>query len=110
MTLNHIHLQVRDFEAVIDWIKNVWQAEPSFTDNRLAVFSFGAFTVILDRSDKDSPATLGFESSDCDRDYAAVVKRGAVPVDPPANRPWGTRAAYLRGPGAVTFEIEQRLS
>src|SRR5512133_1655003 len=106
MTLNHVHLQVCDLQAALDWIRNVWQTEPAFTDNRLAVVPFGALTVIFDLSDKDSPATLGFESTDCDADYRAAVQRGAVPIDPPADRPWGTRAAYVRGPGAVTFELE----
>lgn len=110
MTLNHVHLSVRDLEAAIGWIKKVWRTDPSFANERMAVVPFAAFTVILDRSGHDSTATLGFESVDCDNDFNAAVERGAVPLEPPANRPWGARSAYLLGPGAITFEIEQTLS
>jgi hypothetical protein len=50
--------------------------------------------------------TLGFESDDCDRDYGAIIERGAVGMEQPSNRPWGTRAAYVKGPGAMKLEIE----
>jgi uncharacterized glyoxalase superfamily protein PhnB len=73
----------------------------------MATVTFEAFTVIFDKADADTKATLGFESRNCDADYQAVVGKGAVPIEAPANRPWGTRSAYLHGPGAITFEIEQ---
>jgi uncharacterized glyoxalase superfamily protein PhnB len=76
----------------------------------MAFVPFGAFTLFFDRSDKDSRATLGFESADCDADYNAAVERGAESLEAPVNRAWGTRSAYLRGPGAITFEIEQSLT
>jgi uncharacterized glyoxalase superfamily protein PhnB len=110
MTLNHIHCSVCDLKAAIRWLREVWLAEPTFANDRMAAVPFGAFTVILDQSDKDTCATIGFESAHCDADYDAVVKRGAVPLEPPANRAWGARSAYLRGPGAITFEIEQALT
>jgi hypothetical protein len=110
MTLNHVHISVCDLEAAIQWIREVWLAEPTFTSGRMAVVPFGPFTVILDRSDRDSLATLGFLSADCDADYNNVVRRGAVPLEPPTNRDWGARAAYLRGPGAITFEIEETMT
>src|SRR6266852_6303220 len=28
-------------------------------------------------------------------------------IEPPADRPWGARGAYVRGPGALTIEFEQ---
>ena len=107
MTLNHVHLSVRDLDLTVKWIKEVWRAEPSVSNEQMAIVTFGAFTVIFDKADADTKATLGFESRDCDADYQAVVGRGAIPIEAPANRPWGTRSAYLHGPGAITFEIEQ---
>jgi uncharacterized glyoxalase superfamily protein PhnB len=68
------------------------------------------FILILDAAAEDTPATLGFESDDCDRDYRAVIGRGAVSLEAPANQPWGVRAAYLRGPGRLKFEIEGPLT
>jgi catechol 2,3-dioxygenase-like lactoylglutathione lyase family enzyme len=110
MKLNHVHLSVRDLEAAVEWIRHVLQAEPTLVGDRMAFVLLGAFTIFFDRSDKDSPATLGFESADCDSDYKMVVERGAVPLEAPVNRAWGTRSAYLRGPGTITLEIEQNLA
>lgn len=109
MKLNHIHFWVCDLKSALEWLQQVWQVQPTFWNDRMAVFPFGSFTVILDVSEKDSPATLGFESADCDADYNAVVQRGAISLEPPSNRPWGARSAYLKGPGALKFEIEQSL-
>ena len=35
-----------------------------------------------------------------------VIDRGAVPLEPPTTKPYGVRAAYFRGPGALRCEIE----
>jgi catechol 2,3-dioxygenase-like lactoylglutathione lyase family enzyme len=106
MILNHIHLSVRDLRAALDWLDQVWQLKPDFQNERMATIGFGSFLLILDAADADSPATIGFESDDCDRDFGTVVERGALPLDPPSNRPWGVRAAYIQGPGLLKFEIE----
>jgi hypothetical protein len=58
----------------------------------------GAITIIIDAGLADSPATLGFESDDCDRDFEMVVSRGAVSIEAPVNKEWGVRTAYFRGP------------
>jgi catechol 2,3-dioxygenase-like lactoylglutathione lyase family enzyme len=106
MTLNHIHFQVRDLSAAIDWFGAILQVHPGFQNERIATFSLGSLTIIVDAGSVDSPATLGFESDDCDRDYRAVIDRGAVALDPPTNKEWGVRAAYFKGPGALKCEIE----
>jgi len=80
---------------------------PTHRDDRLAVFSWESFSLLLDASDVDSTLTLGFESRDCDADFHAVVAKGAIAIEPPADRPWGARGAYVRGPGALTIEFEQ---
>jgi len=74
----------------------------------MATLVFGSVTLILDVSDADSSATIGFESDDCDRDYRAVLERGAVAIEQPTkiNKAWGVRAAYVQGPGRLRFEIE----
>jgi uncharacterized glyoxalase superfamily protein PhnB len=109
MRLNHIHVSLRDLGSAIDWLDRVWQIKAQFQNERLATFSFNDFILILDAGVTDSPATIGFESDDCDRDFRAVVERGAVSVEPPSDRPWGVRCAYIQGPGLLKFEIEQPL-
>ena len=110
MNLNHIHLGVRDLRTALDWLDRVWQLKPQFQNDRMATIRFGAFILILDAAEADSAATIGFESNDCDRAFRAVLERGAVALDPPSNKAWGARAAYVQGPGRLKFEIEGPLS
>jgi lactoylglutathione lyase len=70
---------------------------------------FGEFGLFLDAAPTDSVVTLGFDSADCDAGYRTVTGRGAETIETPQDRPWGGRAAYLKGPGGLTFEIEQIL-
>lgn len=107
MNLNHIHLGVRDLRATLDWLEQIWQLKPEFQNERMATIIFGSFTLILDAAETDTVATIGFESDDCDRDFRAVVERGAVALEPPRDWPWGSRAAYIQGPGLLKFEIEE---
>jgi catechol 2,3-dioxygenase-like lactoylglutathione lyase family enzyme len=106
MNLNHIHLGVRDLRAALAWLDHVWQLKPEFQNDRMATFASGSFILILDAAEVDSLATIGFESDDCDRDFRVVLERGAVVLDPPSDKPWGVRAAYIQGPGGLKFEIE----
>jgi len=106
MTFNHVHFQVRDLPTAVDWFASILELKPGFQDERIATFIFGAMTMIIDAAPADSPATIGFESDDCDRDFEMVVSRGAVSIEPPANKEWGVRTAYFKGPGAIKCEIE----
>ena len=106
MILNHIHLQVRDLSAAVIWFETIMQIRPGFRNERMATFSFNSITLILDAADNDVSATVGFESNDCDLDFQAVVRQGAVVLEPPTNKDWGVRTAYFKGPGELKFEIE----
>ena len=106
MNLNHIHLGVRDLGGALAWLDQVWQLKPQFQNERMATIASGSFVLILDAAEMDTVATIGFESDDCDRDFRALVERGAAVLDPPSNKPWGVRAAYIKGPGQLKFEIE----
>jgi len=97
MTLNHVHFQVRDLTTAVDWLASVLELNSGFQNERIATFIFGAMTVIIDAGPADSPATLGFESDDCDRDFERVVSRGAVSNAAPVNTEWGVRAGYFKG-------------
>jgi catechol 2,3-dioxygenase-like lactoylglutathione lyase family enzyme len=109
MRLNHIHVAVRDLRGALDWLDRVWQVKAEFQNERMATLAFRDFILILDSAETDSLATIGFESDDCDNDFRAVVGRGAVPIERPSDRTWGVRSAYIQGPGALKFEIEQPL-
>ena len=69
----------------------------------------GELTIILDASAADTSATVGFDSQNCDEDFLTVRSRGGIALEEPKDRPWGVRSAYVQGPGALKFEIEQPL-
>jgi uncharacterized glyoxalase superfamily protein PhnB len=109
MTISHVHCRVKNLFGAVEWFTSKCEVVPSFSDTRMAVLQFGAFTLILDAASDDSVATIGFNSVDCKADFAALVERGARVVEPPQDRSYGARVAYLQGPGAITIEIEQLL-
>lgn len=106
---SHVHFGVKDLQGALQWLDRIWQLQPTYQDERMAVLPFGAISIILDRSESDTSATVGFESQNCDDDYRSVKARGAVVLEEPKDRPWGVRSAYIQGPGALKFEIEQVL-
>lgn len=107
MEVNHVHCLVQELGEAVRWFESVCGVKATFTNERMAVFSLGDFTLILDVGQSDSKVTIGFHSENCDRDYQTVIERGGISLEPPADRPWGARAAYIKGPGALTIEIEQ---
>ena len=109
MRFHHLHVAVRDLPGALDWLKKVWDASPTFENGGMAVLSLHGASLILDAADEDGTATIGFASDDCDTDYRLASERGAETLEAPEDRAWGVRAAYLRGPGRITFEIEQEL-
>jgi hypothetical protein len=54
----------------------ILELKPGFQYERIATFIFGAVTII-DAGPVDTPAMLGFESDDCDRDFEMILNRGA---------------------------------
>src|ERR1700677_4143246 len=105
MRANHVHVGFRDLPAAVSWLERVWELKPVFQIPQMAIFAVGEFQLFLDAEDHDSRATIGFVSDDCDRGPA----RGAEAGGPPEDKPHGSRAAYVKGPGALTFEIERPL-
>ena len=109
MTLNHVHLQVRDLPAAVHWFALVLELKPGFQNERIATFIFGVMTIIIDAGPVDSPATLGFESDDCDRDFEMVVSRGAVSIEAPVNKEWASGRLISRGPERSNAKSRVRL-
>ena len=109
MKINHFHVYVRDLPAASEWFQRVCEAKLGYHDENMASLSLGGVQLLLDKADADSRSTIGFASENCDADFKAATARGAIATEPPTDRPWGVRAAYLRGPGAITVEVEQML-
>ena len=71
----------RAANAVVRGFETILQAKTGFRNERMATLSFDGMTVIVDTSSVGSPATLGFESDDSDRDFRTVIDRGAVSIE-----------------------------
>lgn len=109
VNVSHVHCQVTDLSGAVRWFGECCDVTPSFRDAHMAVLVFDKFTLILDAAAADSVATIGFNSADCDADLAMMTARGAIVLEPPQDRPYGARVAYVKGPGALKIELEQLL-
>lgn len=107
MNINHFHVYVSDFSGAIEWLEHIWQIQPVYKDNHMAIFSLGSVTMLLEISDHDIPCIIGFASENCDMDYKKVMQRGAISLEEPTDKKWGVRMACIKGPGMLKFEIEQ---
>jgi catechol 2,3-dioxygenase-like lactoylglutathione lyase family enzyme len=109
MKINHFHVYVRDLPAATEWFERVCEAKLGYHDEHMASLSLGGVQLLIDKSDADSRSTIGFATENCDAEFAATIGRGAIATERPSDRPWGVRAAYLRGPGEIVVELEQML-
>jgi len=106
LEVGHIHFAVTDLPSALVWFEKVVQLKPVFRNERMAIMPVKPIGIILDKSDNDGVATLGFQSKDVDRDYQRLVGRGAVSLEAPNDKPYGVRGAYIKGPGSLTIELE----
>jgi predicted enzyme related to lactoylglutathione lyase len=106
---NHFHVFIRDLPGALAWFARVWVTEPIYQEKTMAVLQFGPVLLILDQDEEETVATIGYASADCDADFRRAVGRGAQAIEEPADRSWGVRVAYLKGPGRITLELEQEL-
>lgn len=109
MKLGHIHIGVTDLENSVNWMRQIFKKEPAYQNQNMAFFPLEGLGLIFDRGESDAEITVAFDSNNCDSDYARLTERGAETVEAPTDQPWGVRAAYIKGPGKVTFELEQPL-
>jgi catechol 2,3-dioxygenase-like lactoylglutathione lyase family enzyme len=79
---------------------------------RLALFERAAMSAVLDRPLRaPDPGAAGFEIGfkvdDVDAAFRELTAAGAWPEQPPRDRPWGQRTAYLRDPDGHLVELVQ---
>lgn len=110
MELGHIHVGIQNIPLALQWFDKVLQLKPTFLNERLAIVPSKPIHIILDATDEDAPVTIAFASENVDADHQRLVERGATSLEVPNDKPYGVRAAYLKGPGALKFEIEGPLS
>ena len=83
-------------------LRHVGRVQAELACSRLA-------EVALLASVADALETIGYGSQGCDADFRTLTARGAVVIEPPEDRTWGVRVAYLQGQGRLTIELEQPL-
>ncbi|MBI4054770.1 MAG: VOC family protein [Elusimicrobia bacterium] len=108
--VSHVHVGVRDLKKAAAWFEKVMGLQLAYPYPGAARFQIGALGVFLEEKGKDSALTLGFPTKNCDTDHKRLVDRGAVSSEVCNDKPYGVRAAYLLGPGALRIELEQFLS
>jgi|GEM_PF-255768 len=108
--LDRLRLGVRDLPAAVAWLDRVLGWKPAYRDERRALFAAAGAKLELDAADADAAAAVVLASADADADYARWLERGAASLTPPADRPSGFREAAVRGPGALTFELDGPLA
>jgi predicted enzyme related to lactoylglutathione lyase len=106
LEVGHIHLGVKDIPSALAWFEKVFHWKPVYHDERMAMLALKPMGIILDKSENDAVATLGFQSKDVDKDYQRLVGRGAVSLEAPNDKPYGVRGAYIKGPGSLKIELE----
>lgn len=106
---NHFHVFVGDLPGALAWFARVCAVEPTYLGEGMAVLQFGPILLILDQDEEETVTTIGYASANCDTDFRTAVDRGAQVIEEPADRSWGVRVAYLKGPGRITVELEQEL-
>jgi hypothetical protein len=106
---NHFHVHIRDLPGALAWFARVWVTEPIYQEESMAVLQFGPILLVLDQDEEETVTTIGYATADCDADFRTAVGRGAQAIEEPADRSWGVRVAYLKGPGRLTMELEQEL-
>jgi hypothetical protein len=106
---NHFHVHIRDLQGALSWFARVWVTEPIYQEESMAVLQFGPILLVLDQDEEETVTTIGYATADCDADFRTAVGRGAQAMEEPADRSWGVRVAYLKGPGRLTMELEQEL-
>jgi predicted enzyme related to lactoylglutathione lyase len=106
LEMGHIHLGVKDIPSALAWFDKVFQWKPVFQDERMAILPVKPIGIILDKTETDAVATLGFQSKDVDVDFQRLVGRGAVSLEAPNDKPYGVRGAYIKGPGSLKIELE----
>jgi catechol 2,3-dioxygenase-like lactoylglutathione lyase family enzyme len=82
---------------------------------RLALYTRKAMAktlgMSLNQPAHDAPGfEIGFKVPDVEEAFSELVGRGALPVNPPTDRPWGQRTAYVRDPDGHLIELAQDLS
>ena len=50
MNVSHVHVGVKDLSTALSWLDRVWEARPTFQNERMASVPFGGFTIFFDVS------------------------------------------------------------
>lgn len=109
MKISHIHLSFVDLKNAVQWMKKILLKDPGYQNDNMAVFSFENLEYVFDQGEKNTDVTIALGSINCEVDFKTLSTRGAATIELPSTQPWGVKTAYIKGPGAVVFEVEEVL-
>ena len=105
--ISHFHVYVQDRPKTVEWLEKVFDLVPVEEDHEMSMFRLGSVDIVVNDIEEDVPSVIAFVSSNVDQDYEDALARGALSKSKPADKPWGVRAAFVYGPGKLSFEFEQ---
>lgn len=99
---------VRDPENLIIFIKTVFQAQGEFRHGLPAEIMIGDSVVMVSGGDglrDPMPAFLYVYVEDADSTFQRAIAANAIPLEVPADMPYGDRRAMVRDPWGNTWQI-----
>ncbi len=108
--LSYLTLWVVQFDQSKKLYKDLLGLPVAEENENFIMFDTKGSRLALHRLTKASPISrstveVHLEVTDVDEVYESLKSRGVKFVEPPANRPWGTRSAGLKDPEGYFVEI-----
>ena len=107
--LSHVHVQVLDLAAAMQWFRDILDATPEYQDEEMASYRFESGRLVINGGEADDASIVAFRVENCDAAFRDATARGAAVMEPPEDKTYGVRAAYVHGPGRLSVEFEQPL-
>jgi len=107
--ISHLHIEFRDLEKAVVWMKQKMNQAPTFQNSQMAIFQINELGINFDKAATDSKITLALKSLNCDADFKSLVEKGVEVIESPNSKPYGVRSAYIQGPGQLIIEVDQNL-
>jgi len=94
-------------EALVGFVKHVFEATGSFNPKRPSELRIGESMIMISgSSDRDQvPAFLYVYVEDADHTYRRALENGATSIEEPGDLPYGDRRAMVRDVWGNTWQI-----
>lgn len=112
LVVGYVNIFVSDFDAAVNFYRDVLELEPTTVDPDFgyAAFDAGNISFALARADDDAlvgrHTGVGFVVADIEAAYATLSERGVEFDMPPTRQPWGGILALFKDPDGNVFYLD----